>query len=157
MRLNGIEIDNVPAELHGMRLLDYLRTERGLTGAKEGCGMGECGSCTVVIDGAAVTSCLVLVGQVLDAEIRTVEGLADAGHGPLQRAFVARQAVQCGYCIPGVLNSCAALLDRVPDPDDEQIRTALDGNLCRCTAYNRFYDAVHDAACERRTDQAGQA
>lgn len=157
MRLNGTDIDNIPAEQHGMRLLDFLRVERGLTGAKEGCGMGECGSCTVVVDGEAVTSCLVLVGQVLDADIRTAEGLTDAGHGPLQRAFVDRQAVQCGYCIPGVLNSCAALLDRVPDPDDQQIRTALDGNLCRCTAYNRFYDAVHDAARARRDGSGGAA
>ncbi|WP_420111732.1 (2Fe-2S)-binding protein [Pseudactinotalea sp.] len=157
MRLNGTEVTGIPAEQHGLRLLDYLRTERGLTGAKEGCGMGECGSCTVVVDGAAVTSCLVLVGQVLDADIRTVEGLADAGHAPLQQAFVDRQAVQCGYCIPGVLNSCSALLDRVPDPDDAQIRAALDGNLCRCTAYNRFYDAVHDAACARREEHPGGA
>ncbi|CAM3377301.1 (2Fe-2S)-binding protein [Occultella aeris] len=155
MRVNGAPVAT-PAEAdHGLRLLDYLREVLGLTGAKEGCGMGECGSCTVIIDGRAMTSCLVLVGQVLDAEIRTVEGLAAAGHGPLQDAFVARQAVQCGYCIPGVLNSCAALLDRESDPSDAQICQALDGNLCRCTAYNRFYDAVHDAAAARHPNGAG--
>ncbi|MFD6177542.1 MULTISPECIES: (2Fe-2S)-binding protein [unclassified Isoptericola] len=155
MRLNGTETGAVPEELHGLRLLDYLRDVAGLTGAKEGCGMGECGSCTVTVDGRATTSCLVLVGQVLDADVRTVEGLAAAGHGALQAAFVERQAVQCGYCIPGVLNSCAALLDRDPDPDDAAVRRALDGNLCRCTGYQRFVDAVHDAACARRGAGAG--
>ncbi|WP_222836677.1 (2Fe-2S)-binding protein [Beutenbergia cavernae] len=153
--MNGTDVGDVPEEQHGLRLLDYLRDVSGLTGAKEGCGMGECGSCTVVVDGRALTSCLVLVGQVLDADVRTVEGLEAAGHAALQEAFVARQAVQCGYCIPGVLNSCSALLDREADPDDDAIRRALDGNLCRCTGYNRFYDAVHDAACARRTAPAG--
>ena len=152
MEVNGREVE-VPAQAHGQRLLDFLRDTLGLTGAKEGCGMGECGSCTVVIDGRAMTSCLVLVGQVAGAEVRTVEGLAEAGHTGLQEAFVARQAVQCGYCIPGVLNSCAALLDRVADPSDADICRALDGNLCRCTGYNRFYDATHDAAAARAAEE----
>lgn len=156
MRVNGQDVD-IPEQARGQRLLDFLRDDLGLIGAKEGCGMGECGSCTVVIDGRAITSCLVLVGQVADAQIRTVEGLAAAGHTALQDAFVARQAVQCGYCIPGVLNSCAALLDRVAEPDHAQICRALDGNLCRCTGYNRFYDATHDAAAARAARAARAA
>ena len=158
--MNGAEVE-IPEQIRGQRLLDFLRDGLGLIGAKEGCGMGECGSCTVAVDGRAMTSCLVLVGQVADAEVRTVEGLADAGHTGLQEAFVTRQAVQCGYCIPGVLNSCAALLDRVADPSDAEICRALDGNLCRCTGYNRFYDATHDAAAatatERRATERGIA
>lgn len=146
MRVNGNPVPDPAPQSHGMRLLDYLRDELGLTGAKEGCGMGECGSCTVTINGNAQTSCLILVGQVLDADIGTVEGLAGAGHGGLQQAFIDRQAVQCGYCIPGVLMSCAALLDRTPAPTHDQVCAALDGNLCRCTAYNRFYDAVADVS-----------
>src|SRR5699024_6614375 len=125
MRVNGTEVE-IPEQARGQRLLDFLRDTLGLIGATEGCGMGECGSCTVVIDGRAMTACLVLVGQVTSAEIRAVEGLAGAGHTALQDAFVARQAVQCGYCIPGVLNSCAALLDRVADPSDADICRALD-------------------------------
>ncbi|WP_066586840.1 (2Fe-2S)-binding protein [Cellulomonas timonensis] len=155
MRVNGQSVDLAAAadalgvkvdEVAGTRLLDVLRDGLGLTGAKEGCGMGECGSCTVLVDGRAVCSCLVLQGQVTDADVETVEGLADRGGADLQEAFVRRQAVQCGYCIPGVLMSCAALLERVPEPTDDDIRGALDGNLCRCTGYNRFHDAVHDVA-----------
>lgn len=159
MRVNGVSVDLVaaaramgvePAELPGTRLLDVLRDGLGLTGAKEGCGMGECGSCTVLVDGRPVCACLVLQGQVADAHVETVEGLAARGGQDLQDAFVRLQAVQCGYCIPGVLMSCTALLDRVPDPSDDDIRGALDGNLCRCTGYNRFHDAVHEVACARR-------
>ncbi|WP_255491766.1 MULTISPECIES: (2Fe-2S)-binding protein [unclassified Actinotalea] len=155
MRVNGVSVDPAATaaalglgvdDLPGARLLDVLRDGLGLTGAKEGCGMGECGSCTVLVDGRAVCSCLVLQGQVADADVETVEGLADRGGADLQEAFVRRQAVQCGYCIPGVLMSCAALLDRSPDPSDDEIRAALDGNLCRCTGYNRFHDVLHDVA-----------
>lgn len=149
MLVNGSVVE-ISEDEHGLRLLDFLRNRLGLTGAKEGCGVGECGSCTVTIDGSAQTSCLVLVGQVLDSDIRTVEGLREAGHGALQDAFVECQAVQCGYCIPGVLNACATLLDRQPKPDREDVRRALDGNLCRCTAYNRFFDAVEESVKFKR-------
>lgn len=148
MRINGREVAVDPGD-RGTRLLDYLRSRCGLTGAKEGCGVGECGSCVVVVDGSAQTSCLVLTGQVEHSDVRTVEGLAQAGHEALQEAFIVRQAVQCGYCIPGVLNSCSALLDVEPDPAADQIATALDGNLCRCTAYQEFTEAVRDAARAR--------
>jgi len=152
MLVNGVTIGNDVLgnpEKAGVRLLDFLRDDLGLTGAKEGCGMGECGSCTVLVDGRSVCSCLVLVGQVLGSEVETVEGLADSAPD-LQQAFVDHQAVQCGYCIPGVLMSCHGLLRRTPEPTDEDIDGALAGNLCRCTGYNRFHDAVHATASCRR-------
>src|SRR6186997_725054 len=125
----------VEVDVPGMRrLLDVLREELALTGTKEGCGEGECGSCTVLLDGEAVNSCLVPVGQVQGARITTIEGLG--GNHPLQRAFVAHGGAQCGICTPGMIMAAAAL---GPRPSLEEIRTGLAGNLCRCTGYSAIY------------------
>lgn len=152
MRVNGEEVALAEDAL-AERLLDTVRDRLGLTGTKEGCGVGECGACTVLVDGRAVCSCLVLTGQVVDADVTTVEGLADRGHADLQAAFVAHQAVQCGYCIPGVLTSCAALLEQRPHPDRSDVLAALGGNLCRCTGYGRFVDAVLEVAGSRAAQE----
>jgi carbon-monoxide dehydrogenase small subunit len=129
------------------RLLDLIRDDLQLTGTKEGCGEGECGACTVLIDGKAIASCLVLAPQVDGKEILTVEGLA-AGEElhPIQRAFVEKGAVQCGFCTPGFIMSTYALLTVNTDPSDEEIMAALEGNLCRCTGYAKILDAVRYAA-----------
>ncbi len=140
MKVNGRDVTPTDPAL---RLLDYLRDTLELTGAKEGCGMGECGACTVLVDGIPVCSCLVLVGQVADVAVVTVEGLADAeGLHPVQQAIVDHLASQCGYCTPGVVVSVAALLARGPWPDDEAMREALAGNLCRCTGYQAIFRAI---------------
>ena len=136
------------------RLIDVLRGRLGLTGAKLGCGEGECGACTVLMNGKAVPSCLVLAVQANGAEIVTIEGLA-AGGGeaqlhPLQRAFVEHQAIQCGYCAPGMILAAKSLLDHDPDPTEERVRQALAGNLCRCTGYAAPVRAVLAAAAELR-------
>ncbi|MEJ5203467.1 MAG: (2Fe-2S)-binding protein [Anaerolineales bacterium] len=132
-------------------LLEVLREDLGLTGAKDGCSSGECGACTVLLDGRAVNSCLVLIGSADGHSIETVEGLQKAGMPhPLQKAFVEKGAVQCGFCTPGMLMAAKALLDQNPKPDEEQIRTALAGNLCRCTGYTKIIDAVQEAAKELR-------
>jgi 4-hydroxybenzoyl-CoA reductase alpha subunit len=124
-------------------LLDVLRGPLGLTGTKRGCDVGDCGSCTVILDGEAVKSCLVLAVTADGAEVRTIEGLASGGRlHPLQRSFVARGAIQCGYCTPGMVMAAKALIDRVGEPSEEEIRRALGGNLCRCTGYGRIIDAV---------------
>jgi carbon-monoxide dehydrogenase small subunit len=164
-RVNGVArvVDGVEAD---QSLLRLLRDELGLAGAKNACEQGECGSCSVYLDGLLVCSCLVLAGQAHRREVTTVEGLAaggdagggdgtggdgagrDAGAGlhPIQAAFVEAGAVQCGFCTPGLIMACHDLLRRVPDPDDDQIREALAGNLCRCTGYQKIIDAVHLAA-----------
>ena len=138
----------------GDRLLDLLRNGLHLTGTKEGCGEGECGACTVLIDGRAVNSCLVLAPQVDGKEVLTIEGLAseDALH-PIQRAFVEKGAVQCGFCTPGFIMSTYALLKQNPTPSDEEIKSALEGNLCRCTGYTKILEAVHYAAELMRNGQ----
>lgn len=129
------------------RLLDVLRDELGLTGAKEGCGEGECGACTVILDDLAVNSCLVLAVQARGKKILTVEGLAENGElDRMQQAFIDNGAIQCGYCTPGMLMSAKALLLREPNPTEEEIRTALSGNLCRCTGYVNIVNAVKDVA-----------
>ncbi len=131
----------------GRRLLDVLRLDLGLTGSKEGCGEGECGACSVLLDGEVVDSCLVPVCQVEGREIRTVEGLAGDGRlDPLQAAFVATGGVQCGICTPGMLMAGRAFLDSGADPTDAAIREAISGNLCRCTGYGRIVEAVRLAA-----------
>ena len=132
------------------RLLDVLRERLGLTGTKEGCGEGECGACTVLLDGAPVLSCLVLAWQADGRELLTIEGLPGPEHDALQRAFIDAGAVQCGFCTPGLILSSAALLERDPDPSDEAIREGLAGNLCRCTGYQKVLEAVHRAADARR-------
>ena len=133
------------------RLLDALRGALGLTGTKEGCAEGECGSCTVLLDGDPVNACLVVIGQCEGREVTTVEGLGDAAHlSPLQRCFVDEGGAQCGICTPGVLIAATHLLSRAPDPSDGEIREALAGNLCRCTGYQRIVESVRAAAAMRR-------
>jgi carbon-monoxide dehydrogenase small subunit len=131
------------------RLLDVIREDLGLTGTKEGCGEGECGACTVIVDGQVVDSCLVPVCQVEGSQIRTVEGLADEEAGtlsPLQHAFLERGGAQCGICTPGMLMAAQAYLDHGGGPDEVDIRTAIAGNLCRCTGYTKIIDAIEQAA-----------
>ena len=129
------------------RLLDTLREQLRLTGVKEGCSVGECGACTVLLDGEAVNSCMILTAQVDGANILTVEGLeVDGELDPLQQAFIDHQAVQCGFCTPGMLLSSKALLNKNPDPDREEIKTAIEGNLCRCTGYEQIIEAVESVA-----------
>lgn len=137
------------------RLLDVLREDLGLTGTKEGCGEGECGACTVLLNGQPVVSCLVAAGQVPDgAEILTVEGLEKTELGRrLQAAYVERGAVQCGFCIPGMLLSSYALLRENPRPDELAIREAHAGNLCRCTGYVKIVEAVREAARAAETEE----
>ncbi|MGC9467142.1 MAG: (2Fe-2S)-binding protein [Anaerolineae bacterium] len=128
-------------------LLTCLRDILGLTGAKEGCNDGNCGACSVLLDGRLVNSCLVLGVEVDGREVTTVEGLAEwGGLHPLQEAFIAEDALQCGYCTPGMLIAAKALLDRNPNPDEEEIRAWLAGNLCRCTGYDKIVRAVQAAA-----------
>ena len=123
----------------------------GLTGTKEGCGEGECGSCTVLLDGVAVNACLVSIGQCTGREVTTVEGLPDtAKNGPLAQCFIEHGGAQCGICTPGILVSTEALLQRRPDPSDHEIREAIAGNLCRCTGYQRIVESVREAAKQRR-------
>ncbi|HUJ07584.1 MAG TPA: (2Fe-2S)-binding protein [Streptosporangiaceae bacterium] len=132
----------------GESLLFVLRERMGLPGSKNACEQGECGSCTVYLDGVPVCACLVAAGQAQDREIVTIEGLAgeDGGLHPVQQAFIEAGAVQCGFCTPGLLVAAHDLLARDPDPADEDIREALAGNLCRCTGYEKILDAVRLAA-----------
>jgi carbon-monoxide dehydrogenase small subunit len=130
----------------GESLLRVLRDRLGLPGSKNACEQGECGSCSIYLDGEVVCACLVLAAQAEGAEIVTVEGLGDDGLDPVQEAFLAAGAVQCGFCTPGMIVSAHALLRRSPDPTDAEIRAALAGNLCRCTGYKKILDAVRLAA-----------
>ena len=135
----------------GASLLTMLRESLGLLGSKNACEQGECGSCSVWLDGEVVCACLVLAAQADGREVRTVEGLADdAGLHPVQEAFVAAGAVQCGFCTPGLVVAVADLLDRDPSLDDPAIREALAGNICRCTGYAKILDAVRLAAAAKR-------
>ncbi len=132
-----------------MRLLDLIRDVLCLTGTKEGCSEGECGACTVILDGKAVTSCLLLAGQAEGRKLITIEGVkTDTELSRLQKAFVEYGAVQCGFCTPGMILSAKALLDRNPHPTEDEIRIALSGNLCRCTGYKKIVEAVQAAAEE---------
>ncbi len=125
------------------RLLDYLRQELGLTGVKEGCGVGECGACTVLIEGKPTLSCLTYLPQVDGKEITTIEGLEEDGKlHPLQQAFVETGGVQCGFCTPGFIMVALELLERNPDPTREEIREWIEGNICRCTGYTKIVDAI---------------
>jgi carbon-monoxide dehydrogenase small subunit len=134
----------VPSNL---TLLQMLRDKLALTGTKNGCTAGECGSCTVLLNGEPVNSCMVLAVECDGSEVLTVEGLAkDSGLDPIQETIIAHGGVQCGFCTPGILISARALLDRSPDPSDAEIREALVGNLCRCTGYLRIVDAVKESA-----------
>lgn len=132
-------------------LLDALRDRLNLTGAKEGCGSGDCGACSVTIDGRLVCSCLTLAAEAQGREIGTIEGLAKNGKlHPLQQKFLEHAALQCGICTPGFLVASKALLDRNPNPSEHEIRYWLAGNLCRCTGYDKIVRAVVDAAAEMR-------
>ncbi len=149
LTVNGTIIETTaPGEL---RLLDFLRDELGLTGTKEGCGEGECGACTVIMDGDPVDSCLILLFQCEGKDIVTIEGISagDRLH-PVQQAFIEKGAVQCGYCIPGMVLAGKAILDKDPDPDHETIREGLSGNLCRCTGYLKMEEAVKLAGSRMR-------
>jgi carbon-monoxide dehydrogenase small subunit len=133
-------------------LLEVLRDDVGLTGTKECCVVGECGACTVLVDGHSVNSCLMLAVEADGARVTTVEGLAIGGElDPLQTAFLDQGAAQCGFCIPGQLMSATALLDEIEVPSDEQIQEALAGNLCRCAGYEQIFAAVRQAARSRST------
>ena len=135
----------------GSSLLNFLRYELHLPGSKNACDQGECGSCSVWLDGQLVCSCLVLAAQAHEREVRTVEGLADGDRlHPVQEAFVEAGAVQCGFCTPGLVVAVTDLLDRDPSPDEVTVREALSGNLCRCTGYQKILDAVALAAERRR-------
>jgi len=137
----------------GESLLYVLRERLGLPGSKNACEQGECGSCTVYLDGVAVCACLVAAGQAVDREVVTVEGLAEGDRlDPVQECFVEAGAVQCGFCTPGLIVAAHDLIARVPSPSDEEIREALAGNLCRCTGYEKILDAVR-AAAERKAQE----
>lgn len=143
--VNGREVDLLIEP--NRTLLQVLREDLGLTGAKQGCGAGDCGTCTVLLDGEPVNSCLVLALQVEGRAVTTIEGLADGPDlHPVQDAFIEHGAIQCGFCSPGMILTSVALLEENPDPSQEEIRTAISGNLCRCTGYQKIVEAVEDAA-----------
>jgi carbon-monoxide dehydrogenase small subunit len=135
----------------GMTLLDALRDELGLTGAKEGCGSGDCGACSVIVDGRLVCSCLMLAAEAEGRRVQTIEGVAQGGDlHPIQQKFLEHAALQCGFCTPGLIVAAKALLDANPDPTETEARYWLAGNLCRCTGYDKIIRAVMDAAAELR-------
>lgn len=134
-------------------LVDAIREEVGLTGTKKGCAAGECGACTVLIDGEPTASCMTLAVQAVGHKITTIEGLASAGTmAPIQQAFMEQGAIQCGYCTPGFIMVAKALLDRNPDPTEEEVRTAISGNLCRCTGYQKIVEAILETARRMREE-----
>tara|TARA_B100000902_G_C26998949_1_gene758879 strand:- start:9 stop:503 length:495 start_codon:yes stop_codon:yes gene_type:complete len=148
--VNGDEIEFLcnPADT----VLDVLRDNLRLTGTKEGCGTGDCGACSIILDDKLVCSCLVLAGEVEGSEISTIEGMAiDGKLHPLQQNFLKHAALQCGICTPGILIAAKALLERNPDPTETEVRYWLAGNLCRCTGYDKIIRAVMDAAAEMRS------
>ncbi|MBT8416234.1 MAG: (2Fe-2S)-binding protein [Silicimonas sp.] len=137
-------------------LLDALRNRLGLTGTKEGCGTGDCGACSVTLNGRLVCSCLVLAAEADGTEIGTIEGVAQGENlHPLQDAFIEHAALQCGICTPGILVAARSLLERTPDPTDEEVRYWLAGNLCRCTGYDKIIKAVQSAAAAMREQSHG--
>ena len=145
LRVNG-QLHQVVVKPQDL-LVDVLRDQLGLTGTKKGCGTGECGACTVLIDGRPVNSCLVIAVRAQDKDILTIEGLGTPEQlHPLQRAFIENAAVQCGFCAPGMLLAAKALLDKNQFPTEREIRQAISGNLCRCTGYAKIVQAVHSAA-----------
>ncbi len=149
-KIINLTINNETYELAvepNQTLVEVLRYDLGLTGTKQGCGVGDCGSCTVIMDGKPVNSCLVLAVQANGRNILTIEGLdSDQGLHPLQQAFVDKGAVQCGFCTPGMILSAKGLLDQNPKPDESEIRMAISGNLCRCTGYQKIVEAIQHAS-----------
>ncbi len=154
LSINGESINlSVPDET---TLLSLLRDYLHLTGAKLGCGVGDCGACSVIVGGKLVNSCLMLAIQADGLEVQTIEGLAKAGSlHPIQKAFEERASLQCGFCGPGVIMSTKALLDQNPNPTTQEIRDALSGNLCRCTGYTKMIEAAHEAANFLRDNSNG--
>lgn len=149
--LNGELCDAVAED--NMSLLDFIRDTLGLTGTKKGCEEGECGACTVMLDGRPVNSCMALAREVEGHELTTIEGLAVNGNlTVVQRKFIDKWALQCGYCTPGMIMSATALLSANPNPTEEEIRVAIEGNLCRCTGYAKIVDAISEAAKELREE-----
>lgn len=156
LNINGKDV-TVEAEKN-WTLLYVLREVLDLTGAKCGCNTGDCGACKVIIDGEAVNSCLVQIGKAVGRRIETIEGLArGASMHPIQRAFVECGAVQCGYCTPGMIMSAKALLDKNLSPTDEEIKSAISNNLCRCTGYVKIIDAIRTAAQMLRDEKEGNS
>ena len=136
------------------RLVDVLRETLGLTGTKEGCGIGECGACTVIVNGKAVCSCITLAAGLDGADVITIEGVSKNGElDEIQQAILDHHALQCGFCTPGIVMSAKALLDANPNPTTEEIQQAIAGNLCRCTGYQQVIDAIADAAERRMTEE----
>jgi len=155
-RINGTPVEFLCAAHQS--LLECLRDVLGMTGTKEGCNDGNCGACSVILDGRLVNACLVLGAEIDDKQVTTVEGLADwRGLHPIQQAFIDQDGLQCGYCTPGFLIASKALLDRTPDPTEDQIRTWLAGNLCRCTGYDKIVRAVQKAAQLLATERSKEA
>ncbi len=153
LTINGDPVDAVVKE--HMTLLDFLRDQLGLTGTKKGCEQGECGACTVLLEGVPVNSCSTLAVECEGKEVVTIEGLAKNGElHPLQRQFIDKWALQCGYCTPGMIMSAKALLDVNPHPTELEIREAISGNLCRCTGYAKIVEAVQAAAAEMNWEEA---
>jgi len=153
LHINGAAVE-VDADAE-RTLLSVLRDDLGLTGAKYGCGEGQCGACMVLVNGQPMPSCIVLVGDAADMPIRTVEGFAENGAlHPIQRAFLEAGALQCGYCTPGMIVAAAGLLERQPDPTDEEVIRAMQGNICRCGTYVRIKEAIRRAAVAMRNGQS---
>ena len=152
LSVNGKEYELAAAS--NKTLTQALRDDLGLLGTKEGCGVGDCGACTVIMDGKPVNSCLILAVQAVGSEITTIEGIAGMGGlHPIQKAFVDLGAIQCGFCTPGMILYAKGLLDSKPEPTEREIREALSGNLCRCTGYQKIVEAVQEAAKTMKKEQ----
>jgi carbon-monoxide dehydrogenase small subunit len=150
--VNGERVEIEVAD--SARLVDVLRETLGLTGTKEGCGVGECGACTVIVNGIAVCSCITLAAGLNGADVITIEGVSkDGGLDEIQQAILDHHALQCGFCTPGIVMSAKALLDANPNPTTEEIQQAIAGNLCRCTGYQQVIDAIADAAERRAVEE----
>ncbi len=149
LKINGQNFSKAVSP--GMTLLEFIREEINLTGTKKGCDLGECGVCTVLADGNAILSCITLALECENMEITTIEGLAQGYElHPLQKSFVEKGALQCGYCTPGMIMGAVALLNKNPEPSEDQIKECLSGTICRCTGYTKIVEAVQDAAAHMK-------